>query len=92
MNSNTALKFAPAFADDKRIDVSVDSGEATIRLSNWVDELGWCPQKTMSLDAASLDELHRLVTAARLKLKRQAADAGVLTEQSNVLEFPHYSS
>ncbi len=92
MNSTTAFKLAPAVTDDKRIDVTVENSEAAIQLSSWVDELGWCAQKTMHLDLNALDDLHRLVTAARLRIRRTAAEHGKMTEQGNVLEFPTFSN
>lgn len=87
MQSSSAHKLAPVFSDDRKIDVSVENGEAIVRLSMWTDGLGWCTQKTMSLDADMLDDLHRVIAAARLKVKRTKNDE----DGSTVLRFPSIS-
>lgn len=88
MNSSRAYKLAPAVTDDRKIEVSLESGETVIRLSDWVEGLGWSTQKTMRLDPDMLDDLHRLVTAARLRVKREAAESGEPSVTSRILEFP----
>lgn len=84
MQSNLAQKFLPIVSDDKKLDVSIENDQAVIKLSTWTDDLGWCGQKTLSVDAAMLDELHRVVAAARRKLKAETHSE--VTE--NVLQFP----
>lgn len=91
MQTNAAVKFAPVFSDDKRVDLSIDNGEARLQLSTWTDGLGWCTQKTMLLDADLLDEVHRVITAARLKIKRNAADTDIEHEPAKVLAFPKFA-
>jgi hypothetical protein len=91
MTGKTAAKFAPIFSEERRIDVSVESGETVIQLSTWTDGLGWCTQKTMTLDAELLDELHRVVTAARVKTRsRKTDDSGVAgnINKGKLLAFP----
>lgn len=88
MQNNTAFKFAPVFSDEKKIDVSLEDSQAVIKLSTWVEDLGWCGQKTMSLDAEMLDELSRLIIAAKLKLKHEAADDSDSILSAKILEFP----
>jgi hypothetical protein len=90
MQSNTAVKFAPVFSDEKRVDLAIEAGEAVLQLSTWTEGLGWCTQKTMRLDAELLDEVHRVITAVRLKMKRTSADSGVEHESARVLEFPKF--
>ena len=90
MQSSTAVKFAPVFSDEKRVDLAIDNGTAFLQLSTWAEGLGWCTQKTMQLDADLLDEVHRVITAARLKMKRTTADSGVEHEPARVLEFPKF--
>ncbi len=90
MQSNTAAKFAPVFSDEKRIDLAIENCEAVLQLSTWTEGLGWCTQKTMQLDADLLDEVHRVITAGRLKLKRTAAEAGTDYEPARVLQFPQF--
>lgn len=91
MNSNTAIKFAPFFSDDRRIDVSVESGETEISLSTWTDGLGWCTQKTMKLDAELLEDLHRVVSAARLKVQRNNdTNSSFMENSGKVIDFPKF--
>ncbi len=92
--NNTALKFAPVFSDNKRVDLSLDGGEATLKLSTYTEGLGWCTQKTMQLGPELLDEVHRVITAARLKIRRDNAaadqDAGDPGD-AKILQFPLFS-
>ena len=91
MQSNAAIKFAPTVVEDERLDVSIADDEAVIRLSSWVDGLGWCTQKTMTLDETMLDELHRVVTAARLKIKRNRASDEERREAPKIIKFPEFA-
>ncbi len=88
MQSNTAVKFLPIVTEDQKVDVSLSGSEATIKLSTWNSDLGWCGQKTMTLDAAMLDDLHRVIAAARVRLAAaQTAEAGDI-ENPRILQFP----
>ncbi len=88
MNSNAAVKFAPVFTEDQKVEVSLHDGEAVIRLSTWQgDDLGWCGQKTMALDTAMIDELHRVLTAAKMKLHRESE----IGQPTNIIEFPKFA-
>ena len=91
MQDNQALKFAPVITEEQKIDVTLRGGEAEIRLSMWEENLGWCPQKTMVLDASMVDELHRVLTAARMKLKRESVDRGEQIIPAKILEFPKFA-
>lgn len=91
MRNNTAFKFAPVFSDERKIDVTLEDNRALIKMSTWEGDLGWCGQKTISVDSAMLDELHRVITAARLKIKRDAADAGEENSASKILDFPKFA-
>lgn len=91
MQSNTAVKFLPIFSDEKKVEVSLQEDQAVIKLSTWTDDLGWCGQKTMSLDAEMLDELHRVIAAARIRLKREQSETQTEADVSKVLEFPRFS-
>jgi hypothetical protein len=91
MQSNTAIKFLPIFSDEKKVDVSLQDDQAVIRLSTWTEDLGWCGQKTLSLDADMLDDLHRVITAARLKLNRQRNETDDAVSDTKVLQFPSFS-
>lgn len=88
MQSKLAIKFIPAVSDERRLDVSVNGEEATIKLSTWAEGLGWCGQKTMSLDEAMLDELHRMIAAARVRLREQRCEPVSPSSTDNVLAFP----
>lgn len=85
MQNNTAYKFAPVESKEKKVEVSLEGEKAVIKLSTWVEGLGWCGQKTMSLDAAMLDELHGLIGAAKAELERDAEDDAILS--AAILEF-----
>ncbi|MCA1589997.1 MAG: hypothetical protein LC730_02465 [Acidobacteria bacterium] len=87
MQKNTAVKFAPIFSEERKIDVSLVNGDAIIRLSSWVEGLGWCAQKTMQLDPELLEELHRVISAARMRLKNDD-DKNSTPVDSKVLRFP----
>ncbi len=93
MQTNKAVKFLPIFSDEKKVEVSLEDTQAIIKLSTWTENLGWCGQKTMSLDAEMLDDLHRVISAARLKLLRQKTENQEETEilSAKVLRFPSFS-
>jgi len=91
MQSNLAFNFAPAVSGEKRLDVGYENGETVIQMSTFVDGLGWSIQKTIKLDETMLDDLHRVVTAARLKIKRESADESRPAEPSRILEFPTFA-
>ncbi|HLA95945.1 MAG TPA: hypothetical protein VK612_09505 [Pyrinomonadaceae bacterium] len=91
MQSNAPFKFAPVVNDERRIDLSIKGEETVIKLSTWTDGLGWCTQKTMSLDPEMLDEMHRVIAAARSKVKRQRLDSGDEITSAKVLAFPNFS-
>lgn len=79
------MKFAPAEAGEKRLDLSIDGDQAAIKLSSWVEGLGWCGEKTMRVDADMLDEMHRLIASARVRMRQRGS---VENAPSKVLQFP----
>ena len=91
MQSNLATKLLPIVSDDKKLEVSLNDNQAVIKLSTWTEDLGWCCQKTLSLDAAMLDDLHRVIAAARYKLKSQNVQSSDAAEIKNILQFPSFS-
>ena len=93
MSSNAAVNFLPIFSDEKKIEVSLQDDQAVIKLSTWTENLGWCGQKTLSLDAEMLDDLHRVISAARIKLNRQKAEEEEQqsVDASRVLKFPSFA-
>ncbi len=90
MQSNTAVKFLPIYTDEKKVEVSLEEDQAVIQLSTWVEDLGWCAQKTMSLDAEMLDDLHRVIASARYRLNTKN-DETEIQDSTNVLTFPNLS-
>jgi hypothetical protein len=88
MQSNKALKFLPVTTEEKKLDVSIENGEAVLRLSTWTENLGWSCQKTMRLDAEMIDDLHRVLTAARYRIKQQQGENEAEAVKNNVIEFP----
>ena len=80
--------FAPVESGEKRIELGLEGEEAVIRLSSWVDGLGWCGEKTVRADADLLDEMHRLIGAARVQLRRRKMDKGEGVAAHKVLNFP----
>lgn len=91
MQNNLAVKFLPIVSDEKKLEVSLTDDQAIIKLSTWTEDLGWCSQKTLSLDAAMLDDLHRVIASARYKLNGKKAETTETDKPSNVLEFPSFS-
>ncbi|MGC2239045.1 MAG: hypothetical protein WA584_23020 [Pyrinomonadaceae bacterium] len=90
MQSNLAVKFLPVVSDEKKVEVALQDDQAVIRLSTWNEDLGWLCQKTMSLDAEMLDDLHRVITAARVRLNNQKAEKQEENVSSKILRFPHF--
>ncbi|MDQ3321781.1 MAG: hypothetical protein M3525_05000 [Acidobacteriota bacterium] len=87
MQTNTATEFLPSISDDKKIEVSIETNEVVLKLSTWTESLGWTCQKTMRIEEGMIDDLHRVISAARYKLNRR--DAGnVEKSASKVIEFP----
>ena len=87
MQNNTAVQFAPVYTDEQKVEVSLQDDQAVIKLSTWTEGLGWCTQKTMALDPEMVDELHRVLTAARLKINHNGDE--ILS--STILEFPKFA-
>ncbi len=91
MSTNLATKLLPVISDEKKLEVYLDNDQAIIKLSTWTDDLGWCCQKTLSLDAEMLDDLHRVIASARYKLKSQNPEVSAAQTSANVLKFPNFS-
>lgn len=87
MQSNAAKQFLPSIHDNKKIEISLENGEAVLQLSTWTEGLGWCCQKTMRMEADMLDDLHRVITAARYKINQQKAEKSEFST-AKILEFP----
>ncbi|MCO6511434.1 MAG: hypothetical protein J5I65_11645 [Aridibacter famidurans] len=89
MQSQTAKQFAPLIGDDQKIEVSVEEGGAVIRLSTWVEGLGWSCQKTLKIEEALVDDLQRALTAARKRIYSSKALAD--QDSGTVISFPALS-
>ncbi|HKS30658.1 MAG TPA: hypothetical protein VJS44_22720 [Pyrinomonadaceae bacterium] len=78
--------------DDERVEVLLEecngSERVVLKYSTWVEGLGWCGQKTINLDGAHLDDLHRALTVARHRINRKRAEAGQTTEPATVIQLP----
>ncbi|MFN6964914.1 MAG: hypothetical protein ACK4S4_14265 [Pyrinomonadaceae bacterium] len=89
MQNTKAHNLLPVAADDKMIEVAIEGDEAVVKLATWTDGLGWSTQKTMVLDETLLEEMSRLLTAARARLKAQRSDEESRhAPVSRVLKFP----
>jgi hypothetical protein len=77
--------------DDEKVEVLLeeDAGveRVVLRYSTWVEGLGWCGQKTLRLDTAHLDDLHRALTVARHRISRKRAEAGA-QQPATVIQMP----
>ncbi len=91
MQSNLATKFLPIVSDEKKIEVSLTDTQAVIKLSTWTEDLGWCGQKTLTVDADMLDDLHRVIASARYKLNNKKSETEETFQTKKVLEFPKFS-
>lgn len=90
MQSNLATKFLPIISDEKKLELALKDNQAVIKLSTWTEDLGWCCQKTLSLDAEMLDDLHRVIASARYKLHSKKNETAEAVKSANVLEFPSF--
>lgn len=91
MQSNLATKILPIISDEKKIEVSLEAETAVIKLSTWVEDLGWCGEKTLTVEAEMLDELHRAISAARYKLNQRKIDSEQTLVNTNVIAFPKFA-
>ena len=78
--------------EERKVEVSIEPGadgeQVVLRSLTWTDGLGWCGQKTIRLDGADLDELHRALTVARHRVKRRRAEPGQPFETAKVIQLP----
>lgn len=90
MQTQLKKQFAPIANDEKRIDVSVENGQAVIKMATWTDGLGWNTQKTIALEAELVEDLHRALASARVRLR--SAEIGEPVDGSaRILGFPSSS-
>lgn len=91
MQNTNAIKLLPIVSDDKKVEVALEGDQAFIKLSTWVDDLGWCGQKTLQIDASMLDDLHRAIASARYRVNRSKAASEGVENRSKVIDFPGIS-
>lgn len=88
MQTNTATKLLPIISDDKKVEVLLEDDQAFIKLSTWVEDLGWCGQKTLQIDVEMLDDLHRAIASARYQVNKQKVAVDEKSGSSKIIEFP----
>ncbi|HEX8560201.1 MAG TPA: hypothetical protein VF668_19040 [Pyrinomonadaceae bacterium] len=91
-----AVGRSPERAEKRqKVEVSYEQTEGgegvALRYLTWADGLGWCCQKTIRVEAEQLDELHRALTVARHRLRRQRAEAGEAPTPAQVIQLPSLS-
>ncbi len=89
MNANNTAKLLPIISDEEKLEVSLEGDKAIIKLSSWNEDLGWCGQKTLRVDINMLDDLHRAIAAARVRVNKQKDTETPLVNK--VLAFPVFS-
>jgi hypothetical protein len=89
---SAAVQVLQSPRDDERVEVSMEQHDGVervvLRQSTWTEGLGWCCQKTISLDTEQLDDLHRALTVARHRIARQRAESGQIHEPAQVIQLP----
>ena len=79
----------------QKVEVSFEQHEGgagvALRYLTWTEGLGWCCQKTIRVEEDQLDELHRAITVARHRVRRQRAEAGEVTTPAQVIQLPSLS-
>ncbi|HEX8175455.1 MAG TPA: hypothetical protein VF543_10070 [Pyrinomonadaceae bacterium] len=90
--NHKAVQILDSPHDDERVEVLLEERDGTERVilkySTWVEGLGWCGQKTINLDGAHLDDLHRALTVARHHINRKRTEAGQITQPATVIQLP----
>jgi hypothetical protein len=91
-NQTATVQILDSPRDDERVEVLLEEDEGMerviLRYSTWVDGLGWCGQKTLRLDGAHLDDLHRALAVARHRINRKRAEDGQIMQPATVIQLP----
>src|SRR5215207_4672902 len=92
-SSTAAGRPLEAAGTQQKVEVTYEQleggGECVVlRYLTWTEGLGWCCQKTIRVGGEQIDELHRAVTAARHRQRRQRAEAGEPVAPAQVIQFP----
>jgi hypothetical protein len=89
MQSNLKFQSLPIGDDNQHIEVQLDAdNNITLKLSTWTEGLGWCAQKTLSFDAAMLEDLQRALLVARNKINRERAEQPEQKKTAKVIRLP----
>lgn len=87
-----AVQILDSPHEDEKVEVLLEGGDqaerVVLRYSTWVEGLGWCSQKTISLDSRHLDDLHRALTVARHRVNRKRAENGEPQSPATVIQLP----
>jgi hypothetical protein len=90
-NNATAEVLQTSRAEQK-VEVIIEQHQGAervaLRCSTWVEGLGWCSQKTIHVESAELDDLHRAIASARQRLNRRRAETGQTVETAQVIQMP----
>jgi len=94
-SSNAAGRSLESAGKQQKVEVTfeqMEGGECVaLKYLTWTEGLGWCCQKTIRVQGEQLDELHRALTVARHRFRRQRADAGEASVPTQVIQFPALS-
>lgn len=78
-------QFQPLVEGESKVEVSLQGDLLEIKLATWTDGLGWCDQKTIRVPQSMLNDLHHLLSAARISRNRHSETND---QTSSVIEFP----
>ncbi|MBV9923749.1 MAG: hypothetical protein JOZ96_01815 [Acidobacteria bacterium] len=95
-SSTAAGRPLEAAGTQQKVEVTYEQqqggGEVVaLKYLTWTEGLGWCCQKTIRVGGEQLEELHRAVTVARHRYRRQRAEAGEPTAPAQVIQLPSLS-
>ena len=85
MQTKGIAQLLPTVYRDKKVDVLLENDEAVLKFSTWNEDLGWCCQKTIRLEAEMLDDLQRAIAVARHRFNNYKTGE---TASDNVINFP----
>lgn len=95
-SSNTAAgRPLEAAGTQQKVEVTFEQHEGgecvALRYMTWTEGLGWCCQKTIRVDGEQLDDLHRAITVARHRYRRERSEAGEPAPSAQVIQLPSLS-
>ena len=91
-SNHAAAHILSSAREDQKVEVILEERNGVngvaLRLSTWTEGLGWCCQKTISLDGEQLEDLQHAITVARHRLNRKRAEDGNFTQTAQVIQLP----